>query len=138
MDALDPARQLSQFGHRSWTQQQGLPQDAVRAIAQAPDGALWVGTDEGLARFDGVEFTVYRQSDTGLPSSTVTALLAARDGSIWVGMLGSVAHLKDGRFTNYTTATGLGSQSVGDLLESRDGTVWAVGGRLVMPFATAR
>lgn len=133
-EALDPSKQLSQFGHRSWTQQQGLPQDAVRAIAQAPDGALWVGTDEGLARFDGVEFTIYRQSDTGLPSSTVTALLAARDGSIWVGMLGSVAHLKDGRFTNYTTATGLGSQSVADLLESRDGTVWAVGGRLVTAF----
>jgi signal transduction histidine kinase/ligand-binding sensor domain-containing protein len=132
--ALDPSKQLSQFGHRSWTQQQGLPQDAVRAIAQAPDGALWVGTDEGLARFDGVEFTVYRQSDTGQPISTVTALLAARDGSIWVGMLGSVAQLKDGRFTNYTTATGLGSQSVGDLLESRDGTVWAVGGRLVTAF----
>jgi signal transduction histidine kinase/ligand-binding sensor domain-containing protein len=132
--ALDPSRQLSQFGHRSWTQQQGLPQDAVRAIVQAPDGALWVGTDEGLARFDGAEFTVYRQREGGLPSSTVTALLAARDGSIWIGMLGSVSHLKHGAFTNYTTATGLGSQTVGDLLEARDGTVWAVGGRLVTAF----
>jgi signal transduction histidine kinase/ligand-binding sensor domain-containing protein len=132
--ALDPTRQLSQFGHRSWTQQQGLPQDAVRAIAQAPDGALWVGTDEGLARFDGAEFTVYRQRDGGLPSSTVTALLAARDGSIWIGMLGSVSHLKDGTFTNYTTATGLGSQTVGDLLEASDGTIWAVGGRLATAF----
>jgi signal transduction histidine kinase/ligand-binding sensor domain-containing protein len=132
--ALDPSRQLSQFGHRSWTQQQGLPQDAVRAIAQAPDGALWVGTDEGLARFDGGEFIVYRQREGGLPSSTVTSLLAARDGSIWIGMLGSVSRLQHGVFTNYTTATGLGSQSVGDLLEARDGTIWAVGGRLVTAF----
>lgn len=132
--ALDPNRQLSQFGHRSWTQQQGLPQDAVRAIVQAPDGALWVGTDEGLARFDGAEFTVYRQREGGLPSSTVTSLLSARDGSIWIGMLGSVSHLQHGTFTNYTTATGLGSQTVGDLLEARDGTVWAVGGRLVTAF----
>ena len=81
--ALDPAKQLSQFGHHSWTQQQGLPQDSVRAIVQAPDGALWIGTSEGLARFDGTDFTVFRQSRDGLPSSFITALLAARDGAIW-------------------------------------------------------
>lgn len=131
LHALDPARQLSQFVHRSWTQQQGLPQDSVQVIAQAPDGALWIGTDEGLARFDGVEFSVYRQSPDGLPGSSVRALLASRDGSIWVGTLGAVSHLKDGRFTTYNTGSGLGTQTVTDLLEARDGVVWAVGGRVV-------
>ena len=86
----NPTKQLSQFGHHSWTQQQGLPQDSVRAIVQAPDGALWIGTDEGLARFDGTDFTVFRQSRDGLPSGSITALLAARDGAIWVGTLGSI------------------------------------------------
>ena len=132
--ALDPARQLSQFGHRSWTQQQGLPQDSVRAIAQAPDGALWIGTDEGLARFDGTDFTVYRQSADGLPGSLITTLIAARDGSIWVGTLAGVSRLRDGRFTNYTSANGLGTPTVSDLFESADGTIWAVGGRLVTAF----
>ncbi len=97
--ALDPAKQLSQFGYRAWTQQQGLPQDSVRVIAQAPDGALWLGTDEGLARFDGTDFTVFRQSRDGLPGSFITALVAARDGSVWVGTLAGVSRLKDGRFT---------------------------------------
>ena len=132
--ALDPAKQLSQFGHRSWTQQQGLPQDSVRAIAQAPDGALWLGTDEGLARFDGTDFTVYRQSADGLPGSLITTLIAARDGSIWVGTLAGVSRLRDGRFTNYTAANGLGTPTVSDLFESADGTIWAVGGRVVTAF----
>ncbi len=132
--ALDPSKQLSQYGHRSWTQQQGLPQDSVRAIAQAPDGALWIGTDEGLARFDGVDFTVYRQSADGLPNSFITALIAARDGSIWIGTLSGVSRLADGRFTHYSTADGLGTPSVADLFEARDRTVWAVGGRIVSAF----
>ncbi len=132
--ALDPAKQLSQFGHRSWTQQQGLPQDSVRAIAQAPDGALWLGTDEGLARFDGADFRVYRQSADGLPGSLITTLIAARDGSIWVGTLAGVSCLRDGRFTNYTGANGLGTPTVSDLFESADGTIWAVGGRVVTAF----
>ena len=132
--ALDPAKQLSQFGHRSWTQQQGLPQDSVRAIAQAPDGALWIGTDEGLARFDGADFTVFRQRDDGLPGSFVTALVAARDGAVWVGTLSGVSRLKDGRFTNYGRANGLGTLTVAELFESRDATIWAVGGRIVSAF----
>ena len=132
--ALDPARQLSQFGYRAWTQQQGLPQDSVRVIAQAPDGALWLGTDEGLARFDGTDFTVFRQSSEGLPGSFITALVAARDGSVWVGTLGGVSRLKDGRFTNYTHANGLGTPTVSDLFQSQDATIWAVGGRIVSAF----
>ncbi|MBK5297668.1 MAG: hypothetical protein JJE40_10960 [Vicinamibacteria bacterium] len=132
--ALDPAKQLSQFGHRSWTQQQGLPQDSVRAIAQAQDGALWIGTDEGLARFDGTDFTVFGQRGDGLPGSFITALIAARDGSVWVGTLAGVSRLKDGRFTNYTPANGLGTATVTDLFESRDATIWAVGGRVVSAF----
>ena len=132
--ALDPAKQLSQFGYRAWTQQQGLPQDSVRVIAQARDGALWLGTDEGLARFDGTDFTVFRQSSDGLSGSFITALVAARDGSVWVGTLGGVSRLKDGRFTNYTHANGLGTPTVSDLFESQDGTIWAVGGRIVSAF----
>ena len=77
--ALDPAKQLSQFGYRAWTQQQGLPQDSVRVIAQAQDGALWIGTDEGLARFDGADFTVFRQREHGLPGSFITLYTSSEE-----------------------------------------------------------
>ena len=132
--ALDPAKQLSQYGHRSWTQQQGLPQDSVRAIAQAPDGSLWIGTDEGLARFDGVEFTAYRQREGGLANSFITALTVARDGTVWVGTLAGVSRLSNGSFTHYSTANGLGTPTVTDVFEDRHGTIWVVGGRIVSAF----
>ena len=136
--ALDQDKQLSQFWHRSWTQQQGLPQDSVRAIVQAVDGALWLGTDEGLARFDGAEFTIFRQGPGQLRSAQVTALEAARDGAIWVGTLAGVACYRDGRFEYYDPAGGLGTQSVTDLHEDRDGTIWVVGGLLVSAIRDGR
>jgi len=55
---LDPRKSLAQYSSTIWAQQHGLPQDTIRAIAQTPEGFLWVGTDEGLARFDGYEFVV--------------------------------------------------------------------------------
>src|ERR1035441_8859721 len=57
--ALDPHKALTQYSISIWTQQQGLPQDTIGAITQTSDGYLWLGTDEGLARFHGYEFTIF-------------------------------------------------------------------------------
>ena len=57
--ALDPSLQPSQYILDNWQIPEGLPQTSVQAIARTPDGYLWVGTQEGLARFDGVRFTVF-------------------------------------------------------------------------------
>jgi hypothetical protein len=62
--AQEPTRPLSQYSVRNYTTEQGLPQNEVRSIAQTPDGYLWFGTNDGLARFDGVKFTIYRQETT--------------------------------------------------------------------------
>src|SRR5882672_6439660 len=83
--ALDPHKALTQYSTSTWTQQQGLPQDAIHAITQSGDGYLWLGTDEGLARFDGYEFTVFSRDHGDLPSNSVTALAAGADGSLWIG-----------------------------------------------------
>src|ERR1019366_9485900 len=81
---LDPKLALTQFGHDVWTTSNGLPQDSVRAIAQTTDGYLWFGTTDGLARFDGVNFTVFNASNTPLlKQSVIGALRAAPDGSLW-------------------------------------------------------
>jgi ligand-binding sensor domain-containing protein len=61
--ALDPRKDLTQYSASVWTQQQGLPQDAIRAITQTADGYLWLGTDEGLARFDGYEFLSFNRAE---------------------------------------------------------------------------
>ena len=57
--ALDPNRSLNEFGHQAWLTENGLPQNTVQAIIQTQDGYLWIGTQEGLARFDGLNFTVF-------------------------------------------------------------------------------
>jgi len=77
--ALDPYRSLTQYSRTVWTQADGLPQDTVRAITQTADGYLWLGTEEGLARFDGYEFTTFDKRDGDLPSNYITALAATAD-----------------------------------------------------------
>ena len=74
--ALDARKALTQYSRTVWTQQQGLPQDTIRAITQTADGYLWLGTDEGLARFDGYEFVVFNRDHDNLPSNSITALAA--------------------------------------------------------------
>src|ERR1700742_3459899 len=100
--ALDPNRALSQYTRTVWTQEHGLPQDTVRAIAQTKDGYLWLGTDEGLAQFDGYDFVVFNKENGALPSNSVGALWAAKDGSLWIGTLGGLTRYRNGKFTTFT------------------------------------
>src|SRR5581483_1348922 len=79
--ALDPQKGLTQYTRTVWTQEHGLPQDTIRAIGQTTDGYLWLGTDEGLARFDGYEFTIFNKEHANLPANSITALAAGNDGS---------------------------------------------------------
>src|SRR5688572_9945552 len=75
----------SEFLQSNWTTENGLPQNDVKVV-QTRDGYLWVGTNGGLARFDGIHFTIF---DTGatpeLKSNRIRALLEDRDGNLWIG-----------------------------------------------------
>ena len=71
---------------RTWQVEQGLPQNKVTAVVQTHDGYLWVGTYNGLARFDGIRFTVFDDNNTPeLHSSRITSLFEADDGTLWIG-----------------------------------------------------
>jgi ligand-binding sensor domain-containing protein len=124
--ALDPRTPLRHLGHDVWQQRDGLPQNSVEAIAQTLDGYLWFGTEEGLARFDGVRFTIHgRDPVSGLPQDSVKALLAARDGSLWVGTNGGgVVRITRGQFTAYDRARGLAGNAISALAEDLDGQIW--------------
>lgn len=86
---------------RTWQVEKGLPQNKVTAVIQAQDGYLWVGTYNGLARFDGIRFTVFDDSNTPeLRSSRITSLFEASDGALWISTeSGDVSRYKQGRFT---------------------------------------
>lgn len=135
--ALDTNHHAS-YSRTTWTQKDGLPQDAVSAIAQTGDGYLWLGTEEGLARFDGYEFTVYRKDTVNLPSNSITALATGSDGSLWIGTPNGLSHYSENHFRNYSTADGLPDNSIADLNVDHAGEVWIVAGGAVARFDGSR
>src|SRR5574341_1027430 len=103
--ALDPQKVITQYGHDTWQYDEGLPQSAVQAIAQTPDGYLWLGLEEGLARFDGVQFTLYHKGNTEeFIYNDVPVLLVDRVGNLWIGTDGGgLLRFKEGKFMAFTT-----------------------------------
>src|SRR4026208_1610832 len=102
--ALDSPRELSRFGHEVWLTENGLPQNTVHAIAQTRDGYVWIGTEEGLARFDGIRFTVFdKQNTPQLKSNYIRTLLADRQGALWIGTAEGLVRMLKGTFTLFTT-----------------------------------
>src|SRR6266550_5365085 len=71
---LEPSKSLTQYTRTVWTQADGLPQDTIRAITQTDDGYLWLGTEEGLARFDGYDFVTLTKTSAGLQSNSIISL----------------------------------------------------------------
>lgn len=133
MNAVAAGEQLlksEQYAHQWWTIRDGAP-SGVCALAQAPDGYLWLGTGAGLYRFDGVQFTRY-QPDPGqrLTSDDITALMFASDGSLWMGSYyGGGTRLRNGRLTSYSGRDDFPAGWVLDFAEGPDGEIWAATGQ---------
>jgi signal transduction histidine kinase/ligand-binding sensor domain-containing protein/CheY-like chemotaxis protein/HPt (histidine-containing phosphotransfer) domain-containing protein len=123
--ALDPTLQLSQYVLDHWQNSEGLPQNSARAIARTPDGYLWAGTLEGLARFDGARFTVFtNENDRAVPNKHITVLFVDHTGRMWIGTKDGVAFYDQGRFTALTGVEGLAHATVQAMAEGRGGRVW--------------
>jgi signal transduction histidine kinase/ligand-binding sensor domain-containing protein len=120
--ASAPSLDISQYAHTAWRVRDGFFKSGINGIAQTPDGYLWLGTEVGLLRFDGVR-SVPWQPPPGvrLPSSIIWSLLAARDGTLWIGTFQGLASWKDGKLTQYPELAGMGVTS---LLADAAGTVW--------------
>jgi ligand-binding sensor domain-containing protein len=120
--ALNPALDVSQYAHTSWKVRDGFTRGAIFAIAQTPDGYLWLGTESGLVRFDGVRTVPWQPSaDQRLPSNFINTLLAARDGTLWIGTNKGLVSLKDGKLSIYRK---VGDSAIRALIEDHEGTVW--------------
>ncbi len=91
---------LPDYFTRVWQTQDGLPNNAVTAAVQTPDGYLWLATYDGLARFDGVSFTTFDNSNTPeMHSSRITSLFADAPGNLWIGCeTGDLVRYHDGHF----------------------------------------
>lgn len=131
--SLDPDKPLTQFIHSAWQTAQGLPQNSVLALAQTPDGYLWLGTEEGLARFDGMRFVVFDKRTAGLANDLIQSLLVDSRGNLWIGTGAGLSRYAHGKFTAYTTNDGLPSSAIRALYEDERGVLWigAEGGGLI-------
>src|SRR5436190_19740515 len=127
--ALDPRKSPTQYSRTLWTQERGLPHDTIRAITQTSDGYLWLGTDEGLARFDGYDFVVFNKANGDLPDNSITALAAAGDGSLWIGTPNGLPQYSGGKFKTFTVKSGLPDAAITAVHAAYDGTLWVVAGR---------
>ncbi len=102
----------------------GLP----NAITQTRDGYIWIGTEAGLVRFDGVRFVPWAEPEgKHLPTSNIYSLLGAKDGSLWIGTGGGIAHWANGELTTYPSVRG----RVNSIREDQSGTIWMVRSRLL-------
>jgi signal transduction histidine kinase/ligand-binding sensor domain-containing protein len=122
--AVDPNTRLSQYAHTAWRIQDGLFNSAVAAIAQTRDGYLWIGTEAGLLRFDGVRFVPWKaEHGERLPSHGIQDLLAARDGSLWIASGGGgLSRWNNQKLTNYPARD---ARDLNLVLEDSRGEIWS-------------
>jgi ligand-binding sensor domain-containing protein/signal transduction histidine kinase len=126
---LNPAEQPANYIVAHWSTDEGLPHNQVRCIFQTRDGYLWVGTQQGLARFDGLSFTTFNQHNTpSFPNNIITSFAETSDGSLWIGTSGGLARYQGGRFAAYNRADGLNAETVNSLCVAPDDSLW-IGGR---------
>ncbi len=121
--ALNPSLDVNQYAHTAWTVRDGFSLGNVYAMAQTPDGYLWLGGEFGLFRFDGVR-SVPWQPPAGqhLPDQNINSLLVTRDGTLWIGTFAGLVTWSGGKLVPRSE---LGPQFIASLFEDSEGTVWA-------------
>ena len=125
--ATDLPHILTGYTNTAWSQKDGLPSGTVYALAQDDEGYLWVGTNSGVYRFDGVRFISWNSlGDAPLPHRAVRALLSAPGGGIWVGFAeGGVSRIQGARLEAFDERTGLAPGGINALVLDTSGVVWA-------------
>ncbi len=118
--ALDQNRQISQYAHTAWRIQDGFF-SSPNAITQTADGYIWIGTLNGLVRFDGVRFVPWvAPHGQALPDSRITSILGTPDGSLWIGTVAGLSRLKNGELLNYSSMP----IGISNVIQDHTGTVW--------------
>ena len=123
---LDPDRRISQYVHTTWRTQDGAFRGTPHAITQTTDGYMWIGTDAGLVRFDGIRFVPWEPPQrNGLTGLSTYSLRGGSDGSLWIGSAAGLARWKDNALTEFSTGRG----RINAIVEDRFGGVWVTRSR---------
>ncbi len=119
------AQAQPQYKYESWKTDQGLPQNTVNTILQTSDGYLWIGTKEGLARFDGINFVTFDRHNTPqILNHQIRGLMEAGKGDMWISTPNGLVKYLNGAFTVFTNKDGLSSNNISSVYEDRTGNIW--------------
>ncbi len=125
---LDPGKKITQYARDNWGSEDGLPQISVSAIVQDRQGYLWLGTEEGMARFDGVRFQVFDKTNVPQMSNNyVFSLCEDNRGKLWIGTVGGGLLRRNpetGSFNLFSTENGLQSDIVWAIRKDFRGGIW--------------
>lgn len=124
-------KQSSNYVISTWQEEQGLPQRAITSIVQTRDGYLWLGTYNGLVRFDGVRFTLFDESSTPpLANERVTSLCEDATGTLWLGHeSGELTSLAGGQFASRDISGIWPGESIINVLDDQNGGLLLIGDR---------
>jgi ligand-binding sensor domain-containing protein/signal transduction histidine kinase len=127
LQALDPVQPLRQYGQQLWQTDNGLPQNTVHAIRQTQDGYLWLSTDGGLVRFDGVDFTLFdRRSTPELRSNLMGALTETADGTLWVATADGLLRRSQRSLQVLGVANGLPAGPISGVIPAGPDSLWVL------------
>src|SRR6201996_9357749 len=127
LHALDPAQTLRQYGQQLWQTDNGLPQNTVHAIRQTRDGYLWLATDGGLVRFDGIDFTLFdRRSTPELRSNLIGALTETSDGILWAASADGLLRRNQGSLQVLGAANGLPAGPIAGVISAGNSNLWVL------------
>jgi signal transduction histidine kinase/ligand-binding sensor domain-containing protein/CheY-like chemotaxis protein/HPt (histidine-containing phosphotransfer) domain-containing protein len=123
--ALDPSLAPSQYVLDNWQIPEGLPQTSAETLARTADGYLWIGTQEGLARFDGVRFTVFdSENEPAIPNKQISALFLDANQRLWIGTRAGIALLDQGHFHSFNAIPALAHAYIHAIAQNKTGTLW--------------
>jgi diguanylate cyclase (GGDEF)-like protein len=119
--ALDPQARFADYVRDNWNTESGLPQTSALSITQDNTGYIWVGTQNAIARFDGVRFTVFDRDSTGVDTTLASVAHTDKRGDVWFGTPHGALHERDGHFE--LIHAGQDSAAIVDIGDSTDGTL---------------
>jgi ligand-binding sensor domain-containing protein/signal transduction histidine kinase len=123
--ALSSHKAISQYIRDEWGAEQGFPGGPIYAIAQTPDGYLWIGAEKGLVRFDGLHFRLFKASDSStLPAGPILGLAVDGNGDLWVRLQGpKLLRYHDGKFQNMLSELKTPETEVTAMCAGKDGDI---------------
>ena len=123
--ALNPQKSITEYGITSWSESNGLPSIKINAVLQTHDGYLWLGTDSGLTRFDGIRFDTYSMSNSRIGANSVASLWEDAPGVLWIGFMpGGMCRLQSEVFTCFGKDQGIPPGQLRAITGDHQGSVW--------------